>query len=188
MRSICAGLFALMAVFGGSARAADHLECMDGQFGSVEQEILDRVSSGREQKDQAADDLVDKTIALRAQACGHIHHWSDKATHTAIVRRQWGLIRALLLSKIRLTDAERGRLSASLEPKRAEFLALFAPSVKLLAAGEAPPPPAPGMFRDFQSLIDQAGVVDNEAKRNAVTGWLYVQGMIDALALAFATE
>lgn len=181
------GLAALLAVAGGTARAADHLDCMDGRYGDAEQALIARRITTPGKSAEGVDAAVQSILAARAGACAYLYGWSERARHAAVLRAQWSMIREVVLHYGKLTEAERARIMAAIEPKRAAFLALFAPSVAALEAGADAPPPPIDMFHDFRFVLRQAGLADTPAVRNDVEGWLYVQGMMDALAAAFAS-
>jgi hypothetical protein len=190
-RFAIAGLFALLALAGSAVRAADHIECMDGRLGDAESAIIDRALTKPSKPggpEAGASEAAEHIFEARAQACAYLNHWSDRATRTAVLHRHWSMVLSVVTRSSVLTDADRARIEAALEPKRAAYLALFSPSVVAEEAGGAAPPPPLDMFRDFRFVLRQANIADTRSARDSVEIWLYVHGMMDALAAAFAAE
>ena len=169
----------------GVAFAADHLDCMTVPLGAAEQSVLDRHYVAKRGDDR-------RNVALsaflngRAQSCGYLYGWSERAMRLAAHHR-WLQIQWKLLEPIREYSAdEEMRRDAALATRLGRLVTLFKPDVDAVATNAEMAPPKEDMFRDFLPMIKEAKISGKNSSEQNLSLWLYRRGSVIALEKAFA--
>jgi len=169
------------------AFAADHLDCMNLPLGSAEQNILD-IHNSAARGDDRRSAALSALLNGRAQSCGYLHGWSERAMRLAAHHR-WLQIQWKLLERFReYSTDEEARLEAALASRIDRLVVLFKPDVDAIVDNAETPPPRDGMFREFNPMIKEAKISQKNSSEQNLSLWLYRRGSVVALEKAFANS
>jgi len=175
---------AILITGGTPALAAEHLDCMSLPLGEAEQGILDRHYNA-ERGDNRRSAALDAVLNARAQSCGYLYGWSEKALRLAAHHR-WLQIQWKALERFNDYSAdEEARLNVALAPRADRLISLFKGDVDAVVANAETPPPEEGAFREFTPMIKEAKITGNNASEENLRLWLYRRGSVMALERAF---
>lgn len=175
---------AILITGGTPALAAEHLDCMSLPLGAAEQSLLDRHYSA-ERGDDRRNLAIGVVLNGRAQACGYLYGWSEKALRLAAHHR-WLQIQRKALERFNHYSAdEEARLNVALAPRMDRLISLFKADVDAVVANVETPPPEEDAFREFKPMIKDAKLTGENASEENLGVWLYQRGSIMALERAF---
>lgn len=171
------------------AIAAENLECLSATYGEPEKAILEKNASIR-RGDDTLSRAVFEPIQARGRACAYLNSWSPAALRLAVTYRwtseQW-FGRKITPA---FSEDQQRKLRIALEPRKVEFIANFSAFVEAVKEGQEGPALSPTafQFQKYHEILTEVGMPRNKQTEQLLDGWLYTEGVITALEVAFRSQ
>jgi len=188
-----AGMFAALATYMSlPAQAAENLDCMDSDYSSADQAVLDDFIAGFSMDSWAQEGVPDDlrvVLSNKAKACEAANAWSPAATQHALLFKIASVGLSGVEATSSLTPAQFGQIKKAMTPAdQVRIRAIFQEMWEAQRAGRPTQATAQSADMFIGRLIVRSGIPGSSENAKVAGGWIAANVLRDQYAENFAAD